>query len=146
MTSARNGGAGGAGSVGRGPPDCQSRHRRREGGSGGEEGACAGRGVSGSAGTPRPCATSGWAATAVVALAKIMGFVAMGERPGSTVDMMFHGERLGRQNDRGGQLTGDKIVRGDKWGSCGAKESTSKEDEKDRGGYLIVTSIVEKYA
>jgi hypothetical protein len=74
---------------------------------------------------------------------KIIGFTAMGERPGSMVDMMFHGERLGRQNDRGGQLTGDELVRGDKWGLCGAKESTSKEDKKDRGSYLIVTSIVE---
>jgi hypothetical protein len=79
----------------------------------------------------------------VGALAKIIGFAAMGERPGSTVDMMFHGEQLGQQNDGGGQLTGDKIVGGDKWGLCGAEESTSKEDEKDRGSYLIVTSIVE---
>ena len=62
-----------------------------------------------------------------------------GERPGSTVDMMFQGERLGRQNDGGGQLTGDEIVGGDEWGSCGAEESTSKEDKKDRGSYLIVT-------
>ena len=79
---------------------------------------------------------------AVGAHAKIIGFTAMGERPGSTVDMMFHGERLGRQNNGGGQLTRDKIVGGDEWGSCGAKESTSKEDEKDRVSYLIVTNIV----
>ncbi len=76
-------------------------------------------------------------------LSKIIGFAAMGERPGSGVDMMFHRERLGQQNDGGGQLTGDKIVGGDKWGSCRAKESTSKEDKKDRGSYLIVASIVE---
>ena len=87
--------------------------------------------------------TLGWAATAVGALAKIIGFAAMGEQPGSMVDMMFHGERLGRQNDGGGQLTGDKIVGGGEWGLCGAEESTSKEDEKDSGSYLIVTSIVE---
>ena len=67
----------------------------------------------------------------------------MGEQPGSKVDMMFHGERLGRHNNGGGQLTGDEIVGEDEWGSCGAKESTSKEDEKDRGSYLVVTSIVE---
>jgi hypothetical protein len=87
--------------------------------------------------------TLGWAATAVGALAKIIGFAAMGEQPGSTVDMMFHGERLGQRNDGGEQLTGDEIVGGDEWGSCEAKESTSKEDKKDRGSYLIVTSIVE---
>ena len=45
---------------------------------------------------------------------------------------MFHRERLGRRNDGGGLLTGDEIVGGDEWGSCGAEESTSKEDEKNR--------------
>jgi hypothetical protein len=69
--------------------------------------------------------------------------MAMGERLGSTVDMMFHREQLGQKNDIGGQLTGHEIIRGDKWGSCRAKKSTSKADKKDRGSYLIVTSIVE---
>ena len=57
--------------------------------------------------------------------------------------MMFHREQLSRQNNGGGQLTGDEIVGGAKWGLYGAEESTSKEDKKDRGSYLIVTSIVE---